>query len=397
MREGKDIDKLFKDGLENPDLPFNDLDWDNLEERLHPTPKRRVVPIIWLTAAAAVAAMLLVVFLLVKPDGDQSKNNSLVKTDPNTHKKENNKPLDNKADLIEKPTDHNTSTENSEKSLLVENNENSKATNDYKAAKTTSFNEDFPKVLEGDYINHNLLTNVLSNPQISTKPKLVAFEQPDYVATLASRKTEKIQPPVFKKKSRFVLSILAAPDLTSVQNSGKSSLSGGFGVEATLFLTKKLSVTTGAAYAKKIYDSDFNQYNPNSSYIFKVNPANIHANCDVIDIPINVNYKVFDGRRNSISVSTGLSSYLMLKEKYSYSYNGAYQGPQSFEVKGQNQHYLGIANVGVEFQHKINNNLSISAKPFMKIPLTDIGYGNSKLSSTGVAVSVNMNLFGRKN
>jgi hypothetical protein len=85
----------------------------------------------------------------------------------------------------------------------------------------------------------------------------------------------------------------------------------------------------------------------------------------------------------------------MLKEKYSYSYNGAYQGPENFEVRNQNQHYLGIANVGVEFQHKINNNLSISAKPFMKIPLTDIGYGNSKLSSTGVAVSVNMNLFKR--
>lgn len=26
MKEGKDIDKLFKDGLENPDLPFNDLE-----------------------------------------------------------------------------------------------------------------------------------------------------------------------------------------------------------------------------------------------------------------------------------------------------------------------------------------------------------------------------------
>jgi len=390
MREGKDIDKLFKDGLDNPDLPFNDLDWDNLQERLHPTPKRKVVPIIWLTTAAAIAAMLLVVFFLVKPDSDQSKNNSLVKTDSNAHKNENNKPLDNKADLIEKPTDHNTPTENSEKNPLVEN------TNNHKAAKTSSFNEDFPKVLEAGYINQNLLTNALSNPQISAKPKLVEFEQPDHVAILASRKTEKIQAPVFKK-SRVVLSILAAPDLTSVQKSGQSSLSGGFGVEATFFLTKKLSVTTGAAYAKKIYDSDFSQYNPNSNYVFKISPVNIHANCDVIDIPINVNYKVFDGRRNSISVSTGLSSYLMLKEKYSYSYNGDYQGPQSYEVRNQNQHYLGIANVGVEFQHKINNNLSISAKPFMKIPLTNIGYGNSKLSSTGVAVSVNMNLFGRKN
>jgi hypothetical protein len=390
MREGKDIDKLFKDGLENPDLPFNDLDWDNLEERLHPTPKRRVVPIIWLTAAAAVAAMLLVVFLLVKPDGDQSKTNPQVKTKAN----ENNKPLNNEDGLIEKPTNNDSSAKDRGEGLLTDNNKGVEDRKDQKIAKTGFVHEIFPKVIEtGNSNNSNLLADVIHNPEIKAETKLVEFEKQNLVADPVRGKMPRIKEPIFKKKSRFVLSILAAPDLTSVQKSGQSSLSSSFGVEATVFVTKKLSVTTGASYAKKIYDSDFSLYNPNTNYVFSVKPSNIHANCDVIDIPINVNYKVFDGRRNSISVSTGLSSYIMLKEKYAYSYNGAYQGPQGWEVKGQNQHYLGIANVGVEFQHKINNNLSISAKPFMKIPLTNIGYGNSKLSSTGVAVSVNMNLF----
>jgi len=117
----------------------------------------------------------------------------------------------------------------------------------------------------------------------------------------------------------------------------------------------------------------------------------------VLDIPLNLNFKVFEGKRNSIAVSTGLSSYLMLKEKYSYTYNSTYPGPADYEVRNQNQHYLGIANLGVAIQHKINNKFSISARPFIKIPLTDIGYGNSKLSSTGVAVSVNMNLFKKAN
>ncbi|TCD17477.1 hypothetical protein EZ456_22955 [Pedobacter psychrodurus] len=394
MKEGKDIDKLFKDGLENPDLPFNDLDWDNLEERLHPTPKRRIVPLTWLTAVAGIAAMLLVVFLLVKPNGNPPKNNPLVKTKTN----ENNKPLNNEGVLIEKPTNNDSSANDRGGSLLTGNNKGDENSKDQKIAKTGFVHEIFPKVIEtGNRINNNLLADVIYNPEIKAETKLVEFEKQNLVADPVRGKMPRIKDPIFKKKPRFVLSILAAPDLTSVQKSGKSSLSGGFGVEATLFLTKKLSVTTGAAYAKKIYDSDFSQYNPNTNYVFKVSPANIHANCDVIDIPINVNYKVFNGRRNSISVSTGLSSYLMLKEKYSYSYNGAYQGPQSFEVRNQNQHYLGIANVGVEFQHKINNNLSISAKPFMKVPLTNIGYGSAKLSSTGVAVSVNMNLFGKGN
>jgi hypothetical protein len=397
MKEGKDIDKLFKDGLENPDLPFNDLDWDNLEERLHPTPKRRIVPIIWVAAVAGIAAMLLVVFLLVKPTGDQLKTNPLVKTKTDINDKETKKPLSDKGDLIEKPSNNDTSTKNGGVSLLAGNNKGDGASQDQKVAKTGFAHEIFPKIIETGSSTNNLLANVIYNPDLDLKINPVEFEKQTTTVGLAQGKIEKIKDPIFKKKPRLILSILAAPDLTSVQKSGQSSLSGGFGVEATLFLTKKLSVTTGASYAKKIYDSDFSQYNPNTSYVFKVNPSNIHANCDVIDIPINLNYKVFDNRRNSISVSTGLSSYLMLKEKYSYSYAGDYKGPQDFEVKGRNQHYLGIANVGVEFQHKINNNLSISAKPFMKIPLTDIGYGNSKLSSTGVAVSVNMNLFGKKN
>lgn len=393
MKEGKDIDKLFKDGLENPDLPFNDLDWDNLEERLHPTPKRRVVPLMWLTAVAGIAAMLLVVFLLIKPKSDQTRNKPLVKRETN---KKSDKPLNGKDNLINKPADETTSNENGGINLLAENNNQNNAENAQKGAEIGFSHEISPKSVEMGASNAvNYLANVIYNPEISAETKPVEFEKQNLTIEPVKGKIPGIKDPVFKKKSRFVLSILAAPDLTSVQKSGQSSLSGGFGIEATVILTKKISVTTGASYAKKIYDSDFSLYKPNTDYVFGIKPTNIHANCDVIDIPINLNYKVFNGRRNSISVSTGLSSYLMLKEKYSYSYNGAYQGPADFEVRNENQHYLGIANVGVEFQHKINNNLSISAKPFMKIPLTDIGYGNSRLSSTGVAVSVNMNLFKR--
>ncbi|MGQ7853892.1 hypothetical protein ACUN24_06540 [Pedobacter sp. WC2501] len=395
MKEGKDIDKLFKEGLENPDLPFNDLDWDNLEERLHPSPKRRVVPLIWLTAVAGIAAMLLLVFLLVKPKADQTGNKPLVKTKRETNKK-SDKPLNDKDNLINKPADETTANENEGISLLAGNNNKNKGENAQKGAEIGFTHEISTKSIEIRTSNAiNYLANVIYNPEISAETKPVEFEKQNLTIEPFKGKMPGIKDPIFKKKSRFVLSILAAPDLTSVQKSGQSSLSGGFGIEATVILTKKLSVTTGASYAKKIYDSDFSLYNPNTNYVFNIKPTNIHANCDVIDIPINLNYKVFNGRRNSIFVSTGLSSYLMLKEKYSYSYNGTYQGPENFEVRNQNQHYLGIANVGVEFQHKINNNLSISAKPFMKIPLTDIGYGNSKLSSTGVAVSVNMNLFKR--
>jgi hypothetical protein len=401
MKKGNEIDKLFKEGLESPDIPFNEANWLSLEERLHPKEKRRIVPIIWFAAVAGIAAMLLVVFLFL-PKEDQQKRNDQVenkktgtpqgknqeqtkKEDQNNNNVKNNEKANQYADVKK--------TGKEQKEMIVHDKADSE--NDKLSLNNASNNFIDLKLASTDRtISNNLQSNSQSENLLNVSASQIIFNDQKLNTTLAYAKVKTAPNPIVNKnKPRLVLSILAAPDLTSIQTSGRSNLSGSFGAELTLSVTKRLSITTGAAYAKKIYDSDFSLYRPNTSYVFKVAPTNVHANCDVIDIPLNVNYKVFDNNRNSITVSTGLSSYLMLKEKYSYTYDGSYQRPQDFEVKNQNQHYLGIANIGVEFQHKINNKISIGARPFIKLPLTDIGYGNSKLSSTGVAVSLNMNLF----
>ncbi|TCD10844.1 hypothetical protein EZ449_08165 [Pedobacter frigidisoli] len=391
MKEGKDIDKFFKDGLDNPDIPFNDLDWENLEDKMYPKVKRRIVPLIWLSAIAGIAAMLLIVFLWVKPGSNESKNTVIV-----------NKTKGNKAGEGKKKLDANTQLSNQSPLVAtnpqaIENvypNDNLPNQNEYLkigSVKETSSTSTL------DSVNSNMLANLNPPKTISAlRYHAAEYKNNNAVKDLTLPKIDKNAIAVIKSKPRIVLSLSAAPDLTSVQKSGRSSLSGGLGIEATIFLTKKLSISTGAAYAKKIYDADFSLYNPNSSYFFKTIPTNIHANCDVLDIPLNVNYNILKSNRNSITLSTGLSTYLMLKEDYYYSYASSYgAGRDSYEVKNQNQHILGIANIGIEFQRKINNKLSISARPFMKIPLTNIGYGNSKLSSTGIAISVNMDLFKR--
>jgi len=395
MKEGRDIDTLFKEGFLNPDIPYNDSDWKNLEGRLHPKEKQRVVPVIWLTSIAGIAAMLLIVFLLVMPDKDKTNINDHVKTkndkidEGNTGSK--NGTSDGSSKAIEQSL---TQTTNEPKDISSQRNnqKDNLQSSYYNLYKTTDI-FGTPKV--------NSENNTLASPNFSpiilnATINPAEFSKQKVFREAVQGKADKFIDPV-RRKPNIVLSITAAPDLTGVQKSGKSNLSGSLGFEATAFLTKKLSVTTGIAYAKKIYDSDFSLYKPNSSYVFKTEPTNIHANCDVLDIPLNINYKVFDNNKNAITLSTGLSSYLMLNEKYNYSYQPGYQGPEDYEVYNQNQHYLGIANISIEFQHKINNKLSISARPFMKLPLTGIGYGNSRLSSTGIAISVNMNLFKKEN
>ncbi|WP_316734649.1 hypothetical protein [Pedobacter aquatilis] len=393
MKAEKDIDKLFKAGLENPDVPFNEMDWAAMDKKLDRADKRRIIPFYWISAAAGIAAMLVIAFLIFKPAQKPAPQISY----------QNKSKSNGKVDTIELAKSSDKAEPNN-KQNTIDNTIPSIAKNNLiplKEKPQPRFSAAaFSTNSEINSASQNLLANAYSQKLTELNQNKVDFEKTQ-LNTKINFKALPIPTEAIKRSSNkpmLSLGFTAAPDLTSVQGSGQSSLSGGLGLELTLSVSKKLSITTGAAYAKKLYDSDFSRYNPNSSYVFRNQPINIHANCDVLDIPINVNYKLLGNSRNSLILTTGLSSYLMLREKYDYTYqNPDVSGPTTYQVRNQNQHLLGVANIGVTFQHKINNKFAVGISPFMKIPLTEIGYGNSKLSSTGVAVTVSMtDLFRKK-
>ncbi|MNN50844.1 hypothetical protein D3C81_1654500 [compost metagenome] len=87
----------------------------------------------------------------------------------------------------------------------------------------------------------------------------------------------------------------------------------------------------------------------------------------------------------------------MLKEKYTFDYEngGSYGGSQKsavYEVNGENQHIFGVADFSISIEKKINDKINIGVKPFVKMPLTGIGYGNVDLESKGVAFTLGMSL-----
>lgn len=396
MKKNNDIDKLFKEGLENPDIPYNELNWEELEEKLHPATKRKITPFFWAAAAAGVAAMLLIVFMVIN-----NSENNLTNTIANQSIK-SDKETNSSIDSTEKEFTKINPLQKTANSKTIKKINNEAGIKEQNADINGNLYQETRLAQTSELLNINLNKLILNLPEnkimVMDSVGAITYKNQKINTEIASTKPFTTFKKAIKTKPSLVLGFTAAPDLTSVQKSGRSSLSGGIGIDATLILTRRLSITTGVAFAKKIYDSDFNLYTPQSNYVFKNQPTNIHANCDVIDIPLNVNYKILGNNRNSLTLSTGLSSYLMLKEAYYYAYETAYtKGPQSYEVKNQNQHVFGIANIGATFQHKVNNKLSIGITPFVKIPLTNIGYGNYKLSSTGVAVSVNMiDLFHKK-
>jgi hypothetical protein len=200
-----------------------------------------------------------------------------------------------------------------------------------------------------------------------------------------------------QERERSVVSFLAGPDLTSVRGAGKSSLSENIGLAYSHPLTKGLSVSVGATYAKKNYKSAYKFYAPSNPPEMTQLPSNVSAVCDVLDVPLTASYTVLKSKKVKFNVSAGLSSYFMLKEKYTFDYEngGSYGGSQKsavYEVNGENQHIFGVADFSISIEKKINDKINIGVKPFVKMPLTGIGYGNVDLESKGVAFTLGMSL-----
>lgn len=192
----------------------------------------------------------------------------------------------------------------------------------------------------------------------------------------------------------FAVSVLASPDVNGVGGFNNTRVGTNAGLLFTLNMAK-WSISTGAVYADKPYTSSFSQYT--SSYQFSSNPTQVSASCTVLDIPLNVGYLVYHKNRDKFSIGTGLSSYFMLREDYTFTYapNGV-QGPATYSIRNQNRHLFGVLNLNATYQRAISPRFGIGVQPYLKLPLTGIGYGQVNLRSAGVAVGVTWNILSGK-
>lgn len=420
--EKNKLDEIFKNRLGQPDTysEYNDQDWDNLEQLLDADRKPRGI-IYWLPRLGAVAAILLL-FLgwwMLKPEKIVNKPTVAIKPQP-AQAPVNNKPDSGvlaiaKTDQKNKvPANTNiTSTDvkiiapvyagnkPKRKTPTADNNNtgnqhvapnNQVVTNapklDILANTTIKKTDSAVKPADNTVINGNTDTgtNTIASAGTTTTTDNTTVNTP---ATVPVKKPKVSTPAAFKPQ--IGLAIMASPDINGVGSFQNSKMGTNIGMLLSLGVSKKLTISTGAVYAKKPYLTDFADYY--AGYKFKTDPQDVYADCRVLDIPLNVDYKLYNKSHNSFSVGSGLSSYLMLKEKYTYDYAiPGTPGPASYTVVNKNRHYFGVLNLNATYEHQLNTKFSIAAQPYLKVPLTDIGNGRVKLQSAGVALGVRWNL-----
>jgi hypothetical protein len=192
-------------------------------------------------------------------------------------------------------------------------------------------------------------------------------------------------------RPRYALSVLAAPDINGVGSFQQSKVGTNVGLLFSAGIFKKFTISTGVLYSDKPYLTGFENYH--TPYQFPVNPVNVAANCQMLDIPVNIGYQVYNKHQNKISIGTGLSSYIMLHQSFTFNYADPYNtGPTNFNVPNSSGYFFGVLNLNATYERQLNSKVGLSFQPYLKLPLTNIGYSQVRLQTTGVAVGLTWNL-----
>lgn len=192
--------------------------------------------------------------------------------------------------------------------------------------------------------------------------------------------------------SAFSIDLLAGPDLSTAglfsdfYNPGYT-----LGFKAEYEIAPGFSLRAGVQQSQVRYTVGSSDYNPPQGYWTGGIAANrTTAECLLLDIPVSLKYEVLQLANSRLYASTGLSSYIMLNETYSFDYNYQQEGlVQEWSEKTGTGYWFSNAMVSVGYELKLRQNWSIRAEPYLKLPLKGVGWGNVDLYSTGTVVALN--------
>lgn len=196
----------------------------------------------------------------------------------------------------------------------------------------------------------------------------------------ATGQDQKEKRPAKKQKRGFDGGLFLGPDLNVTPAFEGLPIGATGGLIIRYHVNNRWYLSTGVGYAKKLYGATPAEY----STTYPPNFYAIDADCDVIDIPLNVSYTFAQGKTSSWSAMVGASSYLMVKEKYEYYYPNDIK--YSRQYNNQNQHYFSVINLGVTWEKQTKSRLSWGLQPYVKIPLSGVGQGKVRVYSAGVTV-----------
>lgn len=245
----------------------------------------------------------------------------------------------------------------------------------------------------------NNTSPVASHPADTASNSLAQSSMPsvqkaDTTVTQTQPQQPEEKQPAARSAKAFYLSVVAGPDASTIK---LQSIEAGYnvGVVAGYRFHKKWMVEAGALWSKKSYYTDAKHMNTSKIYA----PANTKlrsadGDCYMIEVPVAIRYDFRTTERRNWFAALGLSSYIMKKESYEYTYDaptGAYDYYKTYRNATTN--LFSVAYLGVGLQQSIGKTTSIRLEPYLKMPLKGLGVLSLPFSSAGFTVGVTKRIF----
>jgi hypothetical protein len=254
--------------------------------------------------------------------------------------------------------------------------------------------------------------SVIGGPRsLATSPVIDDSALRNFTANGGNKNADPIR--LGKKKNQSLhinrplqIGISIAPDLTTVNAYPSDKPGSIFGITLGYQIMNKLSVSTGLLLARKNYEAPGKNFHaPSGSWINTASNVDldlVKGQLHMLEIPLNLRYDVNTAGNTLFYVSGGLSSYILKNENCVYYYQrfgsprqspgspGISYGalPSGNDYNNKNFYPFATINLGVGVEAIISNSFSIQLEPYIKIPLSGVGYGQVQLNSFGINFAV---------
>lgn len=220
---------------------------------------------------------------------------------------------------------------------------------------------------------------ITKNDSIVNENKTLVVAEADSTANMSEEEKDEEKDDKDDKEPtwHFAVVAVASPDFSSIDFTEHTRAGWNYGLLLEYFINRNLSIQTGGISSKKIYTGSDIEYNGHRA-------SRAEGSCRVIDIPFNVYYRFNARSQRTFFASAGISSYIMQKEDYVFSYS-SYYGTSAYSkhVRNENKEWFKILNLSAGFSQVLSSRFRIDAEPFVKLPLTGIGAGNLNVNSFG--------------
>ena len=190
--------------------------------------------------------------------------------------------------------------------------------------------------------------------------------------------------------NRFALGLVTGMDYSNIKGTGDKTAGYTIGLQLSYAFSKRLSINSGMLITKKFYSAKGEDFHPPKHYwTTYVDLKSVIGNCNMWDMPLNIRYNFIIKPSTTWYINSGISSYIMRKQSYTYNYNyNNLPTSRKWQTSSQENDWLKVANISAGVEKKINRSFTLQVEPYMKLPLKGLGFGDMNISSYGILVGI---------